>query len=341
MTQSLPPSISLETLSTELPVAWDVAPVANGSSQLSPDSQPLVLFPGRRGELLVRSHNHGDRPLELQLVVQGNFPRQWFPSQTGASEPVWSETLAPHASLSDVLTFEIPEDFFEQDQALAHEKALELRYQGELYLYASVVGDDRRRLAGYQVIDLYVRPDPSYIDFLPEIYQQSDFLSRFLTIFEEAFDPTVQTLDLFWAYLDPLTAPKALLPFLAEWVAWPLNPRWTLKQQRRLIRHAIEIYQWRGTRHGLRLALSLVTGLPNDDDHITIRDDHQADFVLGDITLGDGASLGGGRPFHFLVTLHADTTQGHPAIDETLVRAIIDQEKPAFCTYDLEIMAAS
>jgi hypothetical protein len=44
--------------------------------------------------------------------------------------------------------------------------------------------------------------------------------------------------------------------------------------------------------------------------------------------------IGGGRPYHFIVRLRS---QPPGLIDEQLVRHIIEQEKPAFCTYELYI----
>ncbi len=339
MTQSLPASVSLEAQSTELPIAWDVMPAGDAQIIAMPGS-PLVLFPGKPGQVRLRSRNNGDQSVQLSLAVKGNFPTDWLVTSGESAEIIWSRTVAPKDEVNEILIFEIPSDFFEHSQALTQQDTLELQYQSELHLYASRLGDSERQLAGYQVVNLYVRPHTAYTHFLPEIYQRSDFVSRFLTIFEQAFDPTVQVLDDFWAYLDPLTAPKALIPFLAEWVAWPLNPNWTLKQQRWLIRHAIELYQWRGTSYGLQLALSLVTGLPNDEDHIRIQEESQADFVIGDVFLQDEPMLGGGRSFHFWVQLRSDSpaTAEHIRGQETVVRAIIEQEKPAFCTYNLEFL---
>jgi phage tail-like protein len=81
-------------------------------------------------------------------------------------------------------------------------------------------------LAEQEPFPLVVRPDSAYLNFLPSFYQDVDFIGRFLSIFEQGFDPAVQAIDTLWAYLDPLTAPEALLPFLAHWVAWKLDPRW-------------------------------------------------------------------------------------------------------------------
>ncbi|KAM3101404.1 phage tail protein [Phormidesmis sp. 146-12] len=182
-----------------------------------------------------------------------------------------------------------------------------------------------------------------YLDFLPEIYQEIDLVNRLLMIFEEAFEPSVQTLDTLWAYLDPLTAPDAMLPFLAHWVGWSFDIPFDPEQQRRLIRQAIELYRWRGTRRGLRLYLHLVTKLPLDDHltraedepkkHISIQTDRSQGFVIGGC-IGSKNLLGEGNPYHFVVHLRCDNTG---QINESLVRQVIEQEKPAFCTYDLFI----
>jgi len=342
MTQSSRPAVSLTATSTELPVAWDVMPVG-GEEHTARAVHYLVLFPGKPGDIILRVRNHGEQAIQLRLEVGGDFPTEWVSDERWhyqQEQNRWTlplGALEPRSHVSETVSFQIPRDFFEQQRALVHQHHLELNHQSFLYLYGSLGDQQPERLVGYQVVDCYVRPVTGYLDFLPEIYQQSDFLGRFLTIFEQAFDPTIQTLDTFWAYLDPLTAPKSLLPFLAEWVAWPMNPNWTLKQQRRLIRHAVEIYQWRGTRQGLQLALSLITGLPQDDAHIDIIEETDTDFVLGDITLGDAPSLGGGRAFHFAVLLRPDDAIQFAQLDEAMIRAVIEQEKPAFCTYDLAI----
>ena len=57
-------------------------------------------------------------------------------------------------------------------------------------------------------------------------------------------------------------------------------------------------------------------------------------MVLGNSRIGEDAVLGGGNPYHFVVRLRSDRDR---AIDEQLVRRILDSEKPAFCTYELII----
>ncbi|MEM1242035.1 MAG: phage tail protein [Cyanobacteria bacterium P01_H01_bin.26] len=306
---------------------------------ITPSESP-VLVAGQRVEMSVRLRNDGTQLLQASLSIGGEFPADWF-----TPDDPWLQDsdrqfatrftslpfdIAPQAILYKTLSFTLPSDFFERAEALAHRPAL--LYPGTVSLYRT----ESAQLVGHSTFKLQTQPSRTYIDFLPEIYQESDFLGRFLSITEQALEPAYEALETFWAYLDPLTAPKALIPFLAHWVAWPMNPRWTLSQQRRLIRHAIEIYQWRGTKRGLQWCLHLCTGLPLDDDHIHIDEAEDAGFILGQATLSEEPCLGGGQAYHFVVTLRPEADQAE-SLEESMVREIIEQEKPAFCTYDLVI----
>ena len=72
-----------------------------------------------------------------------------------------------------------------------------------------------------------------------------------------------------------------------------------------------------------------------DDDHIRIDEVFGGGFTFGDCHLGEDSMLGGGRPYHFVVCLRPEPT--NQSIDESLVRTVIEREKPPFCTYDLDI----
>ena len=355
MTQAIQPAISLTVTPTEPHAPWEVMPVGQQKSRqlqsangnLAVSAEHLVLLPGMPGDIQLRTKNNGTQSLRLRLEIEGDFPAAWFaderwvsvdPQTDRNSQRRWSLPLDPldaNSERYETATFQVDDRFFEHADALAQIPNLDLEYQGRCNLYAAKAeGQGGERLVGCQPIHLFVRPSANYLACLPDIYQ-SDFLGRFLTIFEQAFDPTMQTMDLLWAYLDPLTAPAALLPFLSEWVAWPMNPQWTLKQQRWLIRHAVEIYRWRGTRRGLQFALSLVTGLPREDRYIDIVESDQKELILGDVNFEDVPILGGGKAFHFSVTLRPDTLEQRNQFDEETVRSVIEQEKSAFCTYDL------
>lgn len=347
------PTLPLTLASIHLPktVDWLGKPLQSDTID-----DVLLLIPGQTVEIAVKIENAGNLPLHWQLKVNGNFPNHW------CLDRQITESISPHDRFDGQLRFHIPTDFFEQqDSITSDQQRLELNYQTEIYLYVVEAGmQEQLQLVGYRSFQLQVRSICSYLDFLPEIYQSSDFMGQFLMIFEQAFDPTVQTIDTFWAYLDPLTAPKALLPFLAQWVAWDLEPRWTLKQQRRLLHHAVMLYRWRGTRWGLLLYLHLYTDLPLQENHIptnlrinlaldeadvpevdkriSVVEDYQSAFVLGNTGLAQSPMLGGGKPYHFTVTLRPD---GADQIDERLIRTVIEQVKPAFCTYDLWIISFS
>ena len=325
------------------------------SATVSLPYQQLRLNPDEPSELLIQVRNISQHPLQLRLNVTGDFPAKWC--YMGIEEPAVSptglllkngpgqfpvtwcmrEAIATHQQFDISLYFQPAADFFEAAHALGPQETLKLNYQGQIQIYAGPDGADC--LMGVENFSLHIRPDSRYLKFLPAVYQEVDFIGRFLKLFEQAFDPAVQAISWMWAYLDPLTAPEALLPFLAQWVGWPSDIYWSQVQQRKLIRRAFEIYQWRGTKQGLRLYLHLYTGLPLDlpetpesQKHISIQEVFSRGFVMDAARLDQDAILGGGKPFHFTVLLRAPDPQ---QLDEALIRTIIDQEKPAFCTYDL------
>lgn len=314
---------------------------------------------------------NGDQERRLRADVPG-------PSETPTNGTLTTPSLVKHYEQRSQIGpgdrhfqsiyIRVPEDFFEAQSALVQQPTLTLEYRGEIYLFAcedegpdeehyeeqdgdpdsqqdepSDTTSENRRLVGYQSFDIQVRPASTYMTLLPEIFQAEDFMVRFLSIFEQTFDPSLQTLGSLWAYLDPLTAPRSMLPFLSKWVAWELDPRWTLQQQRRLMRYAVELYRWRGTRKGVRYYLHLYTNLRLDDDRpeaekqISITDDTSEAFVFGEATFGEGMMMGGGQPFHFNVVLRPDSADEYNQLDEALIRRVIEHVKPAFCTYTLAI----
>ncbi|KYC42597.1 phage tail protein [Scytonema hofmannii PCC 7110] len=293
-------------------------------------NQDLLGRPGETSEMLLKIENTSGRPLRWKLEIEGDFPNNWYSwSQLNFDE------IDPNQKVDKTISFHIPNDFFENQSALSSEKRqLKINYQSQISLYLQ--SGDSQQLIDYRTFNLIVRPKTSYQNLLPEIYREADFAARFVSIFEQAFDPAVQIAETLWAYLDPLTAPKALLPFLAHWVAWEIDDRWTLDQQRRLIRNAITLYRWHGTSWGLRLYLHLYTGLPLEQ--IQIREIFNQGFVFGPTRIGEDSMLGGGRPYHFQVELQANNLE---QIDEKLVREIIERQKPGFCSYELDIKISS
>lgn len=303
------------------------------ASVTAPEGPSLLLHPGAPSEMMVQVQNLERQTLRLSLTVEGDFPAQWCQIGTEGSE------IAPGGQMDAVLYFRVPATFFEDQQALSpgRKDSLELNFRSQLTVYINSETEPEQIQIEF---GLYIRPYSKYVNLLPVLYREVDLIGRFMKIFEQAFDPVVQSFNLMWANLDALTAPQTLLPFLAHWVAWPVDPIWDIKAQRRLIRRAMELYRWRGTRKGLRLYLHLYTDLPLDehlpqeaDKHISITEPFGQGFVLGAAKLGEDAVLGGGQPYHFVVRLRPKSSE----LSEHLIRRIIDQEKPAFSTYDLLI----
>ena len=331
MTQALDrPALAIRFTPMDVPKTrpWEEGDLASIAMNAPAVVNPLMLHPGEPTEASVAVSNDSDRALDLSIAVSGTFPDQWC--QVLRSR----QTLAPGEQLRAILLFQVPDDYFGLAQP-------GLEQRGYLRCFAHDAEGHRRLLRAIE-FTLYLRPRSLYLDFLPDLYREVDFVGRLLKVFELAFEPDVKTLDGLWAYFNPRLAPQGLLPFLAHWVGWQISPDLSLDQQRDLIARALEIYRWRGTRRGLRLSLHLATGLPLEPPPgqpaaIAIQETFGSGLVLGETHLGAEAIVGGTKPFHFTVTLRQSPGVD---LDETLIRKTIEQEKPAFCTYDLVIVSA-
>ena len=157
-------------------------------------------------------------------------------------------------------------------------------------------------------------PRSSYLNYLPSFISKDSLMDRFLLIFESILAPLEQLVDHVPLLLDPRTMPADLLPWVASWLDLTLNENWPEAHRRDLIRSASELYRWRGTRQGLCRYLEIYAGVcPEMDDML------------------DEAHT-------FQVTLRVPADQ---TVDEELVRAIIEAEKPAHVTYKLRIETQS
>jgi phage tail-like protein len=153
-----------------------------------------------------------------------------------------------------------------------------------------------------------------YLQYLPGMYQEDEFLDHFLMIFEDTLSPVEQVLRYIHLCFDPTMAPEEFLPWLAAWVDLVLDENWPIEKRRRLIRSGVELYRWRGTRRGLAEYLKIYTDVePEIVEHFDQED---------------------GGPHHFTVTMRVSDPD---AINERLVRQLINGEKPAHTTYELRI----
>jgi phage tail-like protein len=106
-----------------------------------------------------------------------------------------------------------------------------------------------------------IGPLSRYLADLPAIYQESDFLGRFLLIVEALWEPLEQRQSYMPLCFDPHTCPVAMLPWLASWLDMPIDRLWPESRQRTILAEAIDLLRWRGTRFGLSRMIALSTGL--------------------------------------------------------------------------------
>ena len=97
--------------------------------------------------------------------------------------------------------------------------------------------------------------------FLPAVYREdptdADFLERFLANMEQVNTRIEDRIATVQALLSPASAPAEALDWLADWLDLALDPAWDQRRRRLLIANALAFFRWRGTSHGLRMALAL------------------------------------------------------------------------------------
>jgi phage tail-like protein len=96
---------------------------------------------------------------------------------------------------------------------------------------------------------------------LPGVLIDDELARQFCGGMDEALAPVVLTLDCLPAYLDPLTTPADVLPWLAEWLGLELDPNESVARQRHLLRKTATSLRWRGTVRGLRDTVEFITGI--------------------------------------------------------------------------------
>jgi len=174
------------------------------------------------------------------------------------------------------------------------------------------------------------RTESSYLEYLPGLYRDDEFMGQFLLIFESIMKPLESTVSNLPLYFDPMVTPESLLDWLAYWVDLVLDPTWPIERRRELVKSATELYRWRGTRRGLAEYLRIYTGsIPEISEYIP-------GMSLDDKTkLGINTQLGSsGEGHHFTVFLELN---GNNEININTVKSIIDAQKPAHTVYTLQI----
>jgi phage tail-like protein len=180
-----------------------------------------------------------------------------------------------------------------------------------------------------------VQTKSRYLRHLPALYDDDEFMGRFLMLFESFWTPIEGQIDQLPYLFDPETAPPDLLPWLASWLNLVLDARWPESKRRKLIQSAVRLYRTRGTRRGLADYLEIYTGVrPQIVEH------RARNFMLGqEARLGQGVALGTrNAPHTFTVTLTLPAVEAEAAATRRrTLEQIIEAEKPAHTAYELTI----
>ena len=195
-------------------------------------------------------------------------------------------------------------------------------------------------------VALYMRG--RYVEHLPSLYEQDNFMGRFLMLFESFWGPIDRQISGIHNYFDPDLTPARFLPWLASWFDLVLDENWNEAQQRELLNSVMWLYRRRGTRVALQRYLEIFTQNP-----VEILEKRAKNMTLGRrARLGVGVALGtGNMPHTFTVRVQLNEILPPPKMDEekaarevarlekqrlALLNRMIMAEKPAHTSYRLE-----
>jgi phage tail-like protein len=187
-----------------------------------------------------------------------------------------------------------------------------------------------------------------YLKLLPSIFSDdpTQFLGRFLLGFEQVLtgldggepEPAQgleETIAAIATLFDARETREEFLPWLAGWVALGLRADWSVAQKRDFVARIVPLYRGRGTAANLAELLKIYTGLTP-----VITGVQDTELQIGvHSTIGKDTWIDGTPPHRF----HVSVTMPNPD-QKTLLRqfqiasALIDLQKPAHTTYDLEIV---
>lgn len=147
-----------------------------------------------------------------------------------------------------------------------------------------------------------------YMTYLPGIYH-TDFMRRFILMFESIYAPIEWTVDHFDLFLDPYSAPNDFLGWFATWYEFTFDDSWSEGQRRIFFQRAHLLYRRKGTKWALEEMLKIYLGDRLEVDDTSKKLD----------------------PFSFQIKIKAKQAE----VNEPSIRRIIELNKPAHTTYEI------
>ncbi|MBM9506691.1 phage tail protein [Actinacidiphila acididurans] len=166
------------------------------------------------------------------------------------------------------------------------------------------------------------------IDRLPAVYQEQDFLHRFLGALDEVLAPVLLTLDNLPAHLSAGTAPDDFLAWLGQWAAVETDPGRPEARRRELVARAVGQHRDRGTRRGLAAAIRTATGIEPEI----------AENGATAVSATPGSPLPGSPGPRVTVRLRVPDPE---RFDRPALEALIAAEVPAHVAHRIEILPAA
>jgi phage tail-like protein len=216
--------------------------------------------PGARVEVRTRAANNED---DLALAEWSPEPRLYL---RGDGTELPYATVAARASTRDVAASR-------RAEGKGTWELLFQRARGRYLQMEITLTGNERATPSLRALRAYY-PRFSYVArYLPSVYREDDqsasFLERFLANLEGLYTSLEDKIAAVQALFDVRSAPSDALEWLAGWYGVALDPAWDETKRRLFIKHAMFFFQYRGTMHGIELALRLVSDECVEDEAFT------------------------------------------------------------------------
>ncbi len=204
--------------------------------------------------------------------------------------------------------------------------------------------NSKGQIVASENIRVAVHPKGSYLNHLPEIYHDQDFIGRYLMLFESFWKPINQQINQIDLYFDPAFTPSEFLPWLGSWLGVVWDENLPEERKRNLLQVAVQMYQRRGTKSSMEDYLSIYT-----NGQVEIIEHRSQNFQLGnEAKLGRAIALGSQNlPHTFTVNVKVDEEEINrmDARDRSRnenayiqrITQLIEDRKPAHTAFKLNL----